>query len=123
MAVQRACQQGDSWAELPIGHWVSAICNCWPIGLARDLVRWVDEQHYPPQFGSDDEIIGRWARANWVTPLASVPSLAQHPDIVPSVISRRRREVSNPDRRAAIFVDEDCDMSAAEIDWNLGPGG
>ena len=123
VAVQRACQQGDSWAELPLGHWISAICNCWPIELAHSFVSWVDAQNFPSQFGSDDEIIGRWARANGIRPLASVPSLAQHPDLVPSVISRRRRNGSNRARQAAIFVDEDCTMAASEIDWSIGPGG
>lgn len=121
LAVQTACQRGESWVDLENAHWLPVVATVWPVETARDLLVWVDEQAYPSAFIADDEICGRYIRARRIVPCATVPSLVDHADLVPSIISRRQRNGSNPGRQAVIFVDEHCDERAAEIDWSAPP--
>lgn len=118
-AVMRACQQDLSWAELDHMRWCPVICTYWPAAMIGPFLEYVDQQRWPDHFRSDDEIVGRWLRATKQRPLASVPSLVEHPDEVPSLIGRRARGGLDRARVAACFIHEDCD--ARTIDWTLGP--
>lgn len=116
-AVQKACERGSPWAELEYAHWLPVIAVAWPADLARELVEWVDAQEYPQRFVADDEITGRFLRARGIAPLATVPSLVDHDDISPSIMSRRQRRGSDPGRRAFLYIGRDCDCTATSIDW------
>lgn len=117
LAVQKACERGSSWAELEYAHWLPAVAVGWPAWIAREFVAWVDAQNYPPRFVADDEIAGRFLRSRGIDPLATVPSLVDHDDVVPSIMSRRQRHGQDPGRRAFVYVDRDCDCNASSIDW------
>jgi hypothetical protein len=118
-AVYRACDADLSWATLDNLRWCPAIALAWPYEMIHDFLSWVNQQNWPRRFRADDEIIGRWCRARHVVPLATVPSLVEHPDDVPSLIGRRAMCGLNPDRIAACWIHEDADPLS--IDWSLGP--
>lgn len=120
LAVQKACLRGFHWAELEHAHWLPAIAVAWPASLARELVAWVDAQDYPERFVADDEITGRFLQSRRIVPVATVPSLVDHDDLEPSIMSRRQRQGRDPGRRAFIYVGRDCDCDAASIDWTAG---
>jgi hypothetical protein len=119
-AVYRACDQDLPWAELDGRRWCPVIATCWPVAMIDPFLRYVDVQNWPEAFRSDDEIVGRWLRVTKQRPLASVPSLVEHNDVVPSLIGRRARAGKDRSRVAACFMCPDCDP--AGIDWTLGPG-
>jgi hypothetical protein len=120
-AVFDACEQDWAWAELDLNTWIPAVATCWPVHLIEPMLEWFDAQNYPPAFTADDEIIGRFLRHQGERPLASVPSLVEHPDTVPSLAGRRVADGRDPGRRAACWIG-DCGCDARRIDWTTGPG-
>lgn len=119
-AVRDACAEDHPWARLDYAHWCPLISTCWPVGLIEPLLQWVDEQRWPPQFCADDEIVGRFLREIEHAPLATVPSLVQHPDENPSLIGLRAWAGQDPGRVAACWIGDcqDCDDPRL-IDWTL----
>ena len=118
-AVLQACQRDEPWAAIDTNRWCSAVATCWPVRHIHPMLRFVDAQRWPESFVADDEIIGRYLRHAGERPLASVPSLVQHPDMVPSLVGRKDRHGTDPGRVAACFADPGCDLTA--IDWTRGP--
>ncbi len=116
-ALMDACGRGESWAWLPPAYWTPVVATTWPVAMIADLLTYVDAQNWRPSFCSDDEIVGRFVRENGIRPLASVPSLVEHPDEQPSLVKRHWRGTLG--RRAACFPDETFDALAH--DWTLGP--
>lgn len=117
-SVRLACSQGWGWAELDPDRWLAAVATCWPCAHVCPLIEFVDGQGWPEEFFADDEIIGRYIRHAGLRPLASVPSLVEHPDRTPSLVSDRAASGADPDRIAACYIG-DCDPR--QIDWTLGP--
>lgn len=115
MAVMTACAQDKTFAPLYYATWCPAVACGWPVALAADLLAFVDRQRWPATFLADDEIIGRFCRATKRFPLATVPSLVEHPDLVPSLIGRRTRYGQDPGRVATCFISDEYD--AREIEW------
>jgi hypothetical protein len=113
-----AARRGEAWAVLDPARWVPTVALFWPAGLVTEALAYVDAQSWPGRFRADDEIVGRFVRALDVRVLASVPSLVEHPDLVPSLLGRRAAGGRNPDRVACCWIGE-CD--AASIDWETGP--
>lgn len=116
-AVMEACRRDLSWALLGLGQWVPVVATAWPRELVTDFLAWEDAQHFPEGFVSDDERVGRWCQQRRHRPLAAVPSLADHPDVVPSLLGNRWRT----GRQATCFIGDGCGDCASRIDWNLGP--
>lgn len=117
-AVYAACDRGSSWAELDNQRWCPAVCLVWPAYHVPAVLAWVVAQNWPDAFRADDEIVGRYCRYADVLPLASVPSLVDHPDDVPSLLGQKAQYGQDPGRTTACWIG-DCDP--ASIDWTLGP--
>lgn len=115
-----ACAHDRPFATLSHQAFVPCVSTCWPRALIADLLEFVEAQKWPRAFAADDEIVGRWARARRVWPLASVPSLVEHHDLVASVIRRRQMNGLDPGRRAACWIG-DCAGCVEEIDWTVEP--
>lgn len=114
--IHSAAHDGRSWAVLDISRFVPVIALAWPAELIAPALEWVDQQTWPREFTADDEIVGRAARALRLEVLATVPSLVQHEDMVPSLIGRRVLAGGrDPGRVAALFVAGNADPAA--IDW------
>lgn len=117
-AVRVACSEDRSWATLSYAHWCPLISTCWPVGLIEPFLAWVDAQQWPPSFCADDEIVGRWLHEVEHSPLATVPSLVQHPDTNPSLIGLRAWAGEDPGRVAACWIGDCADCTDARlIDW------
>lgn len=120
-AVREACARDDAWVDLKgSAWWCPAVCTAWPAGMIEPFLTWVTEQQWTPKFYADDEIIGRWLKNEGIVPLASVPSLVNHPDMVESLTGRRTAYGEDAGRVAACWVG-DCLDCAAGIDWSRGP--
>lgn len=119
-AVTAACDADVPWCELGYLSWCPAVALAWPIRLVPAILNFVDKQQWPPEFRADDEIVGRFLRFAKEHPLASVPSLVEHPDLSPSLVSKRAAYGQDPGRIAACFIHPDCDPGL--IDWASGPG-
>lgn len=112
--VTHAAAQGHAWATITRYDWVPAVALAWPVRLLPPFLAWVDQQQWPPSFRADDQIIGMFLRRQGEPLLATVPSLIDHPDDVPSLISNRARGGRDRLRVAACWIG-DCDP--AGIDW------
>lgn len=110
-----AYARGDGWIQLRRFQWVPVIGLVWPVRLIRPALEWIDEQQWPREFVADDEIVGRVARKFREAVLATVPSLLQHDDALPS-LARERTFRPDPGRAAALFK-----QSPGAIDWARGP--
>lgn len=99
----RAYADGRAWLRCDRYQWVPVIGLVWPVRLVWKALRWIDAQNWPREFMADDEIVGRFAKANRETVVATVPSLVQHPDLCESLIGKRSRVGG---RRAAVFYDD-----------------
>lgn len=119
-ALFAACGRGDRYAMIPTKPWVPAVALLWPRALIAPVLEFVDEQTWPAAFCADDEIIGRAMTALYKPLVATVPSLVEHPDEVPSLLGPRRNYAGkNLSRIAACFIDDDLDP--LDFDWSLRP--
>ncbi len=129
-AVMDACRRDEPWAELQFAYWCPLVATVWPCRLICGLLDYVDAQRGPAvgstrswwETGADDEIVGRFIRDTNEPPLATVPSLVEHPDEVPSVMNPRRG-LAPHGRRAACYIGacDDC-TDPRTIDWAPGAG-
>jgi hypothetical protein len=92
----------------------------WPVERAGAFLEWVDENQRRlrgREFISDDATLTRWFRFSRERILATVPSLVQHPDDVPSVVNERRVSGGrDAGRMAALWIEE---RNPLELDWSL----
>lgn len=114
--VLHAASRGLPWTDVPNYSWCPAVALAWPVRLLEPLLAYVDRQRWNGSFRADDEIIGRFLRSVGEVPLATVPSLVDHPDDVPSLIGTRARGGRDKGRIAACWIGDECD--AALIDWD-----
>lgn len=113
---------GESWATLHRNQWVPTLALVWPVRVIGPLLEHVARQGWPERFTADDEIIARALSRLREPALASVPSLVQHDDLVPSLLGSRHKAKGGRDegRVAALFAD-DAVSDPLEIDWEAGP--
>lgn len=97
-----------------IHHCVAVI---WPQRKAEQFLEWTEKNKIPgPQPPrSDDAVFGAWARRTRQTVWATVPSLVEHPDDVPSTVHLRARSGADKGRVAISFIGE---RDPLEIDWD-----
>lgn len=91
MAFWEAQAEGCDLAPHDPMEWVPTVAICWPVYLAARFLAWTDEGRYADSTLADDEIVGRWARHDRQDVCVAVPSLVEHPDLVPSLINRAWR--------------------------------
>lgn len=98
--IDRALSLGDVFVNVNIKRYVYAVALSWPTCCIQPILDWINAQNYPALFTADDEIIGRGLRAFDCPVLATVPSLVQHEDVVPSLMGLRTRGGRDPARVA-----------------------
>ncbi len=103
-AAMRALDAGESFAAKHPRDYCPVVGISYPAAHAADILAWNEEPN-GRRSKSDDFMIGRWHRERQHRILATVPSLVDHPDDVPSVVGNglgaRGR---NPSRTALIFL-------------------
>jgi hypothetical protein len=105
-----ALDGGKRWCSLPSSaNWAPAVATCWPVADAADFLAYAaahvgKRRERGLQTIGDDPVIGAWKRARKRTIWATVPSLAQHPDVGYSLVKLKTYDGQNRARQAAVFV-------------------
>lgn len=110
-----ACQRDDPFCSLdPYESWVPVVALAWPARLIAPFVEWAAPR-FPPERKryADDAIVGQFVKTFGERVWATVPSLVEHPDDMPTILHKRLPAV---ERRATCFAGE----RAALIDWSKG---
>lgn len=96
-AMQIAQAAGESFARIGYDHFLPVVATVWPAGAAREVLAWADRRRSSET--ADDAITAAAVRALALGVWATVPSLVEHKDDVPSLMSKR---VGQKRRRAAL---------------------
>lgn len=107
LEMYRACAADECFFPFPWGHgsWIPVVALVWPSAVIPEFLEWADAKYPVTKRRADDAIVGSYAREHRIEVLATVPSLVDHPDDVPSLIGNRMNERS---RQAVCFVDGDA---------------
>jgi hypothetical protein len=125
-AVLQACKNDQPWASLGPSYWLPVVSTIWPVELAQRALAFADENEW--NGCADDELLGRFMSDQNLTAYATVPSLVEHPDDVPSLMGRRDR-MNNVAREhngyygrvAACWIGNCSECGDPSlIDWALG---
>lgn len=114
----RAMQREQRWTEIYFRdiHHVCALV--WPVEKAREFLAWAETARIPGHSRiprSDDAIVGTWSRYTKNPIWATIPSLVQHPDDVPSTIGRKHYSGMERGRTALQFIG---DADPLDLDWS-----
>lgn len=104
-----AASRCAAWVEGFPGAWVPALALAIPARLAHSLAAF----HDGTAPIADDDVYGRWCRENGLPWYATIPSLVNHDDEVPSLM---RDQYARGSRRAACWVGE---ADPGLVDWTL----
>lgn len=111
----QALKRGSHYSPVWIRDFMPVVAVLWPKQKAEDFLAWSKVDKLPGAFpASDDAIAGRWMLRTRQEVFVTMPSLVQHPDIVPSVIGRRQQWGKDKGRVALLF----CEGDPLEIDWS-----
>ena len=109
--VYRTAKRGERWIRAYPGDlFFPALAILWPSKVAREFLEWTETARlpgYPNLVASDDAVFGQWIKKTQATAWYTVPSLADHPDQVESVIGRRAQWGKGRNRVALMFCDGD----------------
>lgn len=116
MGLKLAWDRGHAWARLVSRRYVPVVAVVWPARLVCPLVCWVDEMQFPRGLTADDEIVMRALIAFDEWPLACVPSIVEHEDVVPKVHAETIvQRGQDPGRRAWLWA-----LEAPRGHWDSG---
>jgi hypothetical protein len=104
-AMTQAMKKREPWAAWDRADFWPVVCSSYPVAVARAAADWVDR--HKPDTRNDDAPMGEFLRASGACAVATVPSLAQHPDDVPSLVGRKFMSGTNPARLAKWLVQGD----------------
>lgn len=114
-----AIRVGHRWSPVYFRDIHHVVALLWPVEKARAFLAWAEEADIPGHHRiprSDDAIVGSWARKHQETFWATVPSLVEHPDDLPSTIGRRHLAGRDKGRVAIQYIGEDDPLV---IDWSV----
>lgn len=101
----RAASLGQRWAWLMPTTYVPVVATCWPREHADRVPGWVDEWAEKNRWlntYSDDGAAHAYCKAHGLLVWATVPSLVEHPDDVPSLIGTKRHKDPASHRTAIV---------------------
>lgn len=101
--MQLARRQKLAFVDLLGGSFVPVVCLAYPADVAREIPGFADARRMPVG-RADDAVVGTYARAHRQFPVATVPSLVEHDDTVPSAMGMKTRP-GQRHRVAALFAD------------------
>lgn len=112
--IRRAAKRGDNYVRVFPRWAMPMIAVLWPRSAAERFRDWALAN--PRATGklsprSDDAVGGAWMSRQREPVLATVPSLVEHEDTVPSLI----RQKGHRDRKAVVWIG---DRDPLEIDWS-----
>lgn len=113
--ILEACWRGDRWCALDWTTFVPVVAVVYPRETAHHVLRYALGQQYPAFRAADDSILGDFARDTRTTFWATVPSLVEHPDRIPSLVGTAHFAGLAPHRIAACWTGPE--MSGLDFDW------
>lgn len=112
VAAAKAMKQGRRYVTLNWRSFLPVVAVLWPRHKAAEFLDWADANPGLPgqrEPRSDDAMGGRWKMVRRETVLASVPSIVEHPDMVPSLIGKRAMWGKDAGRVAAFLAADGLD--------------
>jgi len=101
----RALKLKQSYVWLHRSPIVPLVAVLWPKAKAEEFLEW--SQDHPRMTRADDGNAGRWQRETAQDIRVCVPSLVEHPDMVPSVKGGQKARWGRDPLRRALSVAED----------------
>lgn len=115
--VLTARDRGEPFVDLERTRWLPTIAVVWPVEVIPRVLEFAASAGWPADFLADDEVLGRALLGLGLVAVATVPSLVDHPDVVPSVIGRHPAAAGGrPERVAAYFLED-----PSGVDWTDPP--
>lgn len=105
-----ALARGEAFVELRRERitFVPAVAVVWPVELAERVLAYVDAQaRWEPYRLADDEVIYRAVTALGIVPVATVPSIIDHPDLAASIIGVWKPAHGRNLSRTTVCFDDD----------------
>jgi len=88
--------------------YVYLVAMLWPRRLACDFLEWSATDRDTLRHRADDGVVAKWARETRQEIRVTVPSLVEHPDVVPSVKGGSQKAAAGHDKaRVAMLLAED----------------
>ncbi len=100
-----AHERDEPFATLYRLAWMPAVAVVWPVELVERLLAVVDHARWHVEQKADDGILWRAMVGLGVHPVATVPSIVEHPDTIPSVDGRHRARNGRDLSRVAVCYD------------------
>jgi len=103
------CAPTQRYLELHLkpNEFMPIVAVLWPMEKAEEFLNWTENNHRRlghPQPRSDDGVAGRWCGYTKQCVVATLPSLVQHEDVVPSIWGRRTSWGRDKGRTALRFI-------------------
>lgn len=118
----RAMMRGHRYVAMYPAPIIPAVAVLWPKAKAQEFLAWTESGvRLPgdPEPRADDGIMAKWAKRTKQLFLVAVPSLVQHPDVVPSVKKGPQRAAAGRDtmRISKLVADDGLayDWSVADV--------
>lgn len=116
--VRQALITGRCYTYLAWHDFLPVVATMWPVHIAREFLTWAQENPARLPGGavarSDDAVGGRWLKLTRRRARVAVPSLVEHPDDLPSTITRLGRNGVDRGRIAVQWIGEGDPL---EINW------
>lgn len=117
----KAMTQQKRYSTVWFQDFAPVVAMLWPRQKAQEFLEWSRDAKLPgmPNPRSDDAVVGSWMKFTRQTVLATVPSLVEHPDDVPSV---KRKEGTidtwgrDKGRQACWYIGDEDPL---QHDWSM----
>ncbi len=93
----------EPYADISGVTTVPVVALSWPVEHIAAFLRYCALPMWAQQRG-DDTVVSHFVKKNRLTVLATAPSLAEHPDIEPSLVREQNFEGKSRIRKAAYFA-------------------
>lgn len=100
-----AHERGDPFVTLYRLAWMPAVAVVWPVELVERMLALVDHARWPVERLADDGVLWRALVGLGVHPVATVPSIVEHPDEIHSVDGRHKARNGRDLSRVAVCFD------------------
>lgn len=116
-----AIKRNERYIVARAAKFCPVVAVLWPAAAIERFLSWAETAKLPGHPGnvrSDDAVLGEWIRRARETVWICLPSLVQHPDMVPSVKGRQNASWGKDRGRTALqWIGPDRDP--LEFDWSI----
>jgi hypothetical protein len=103
--VREASGRGERWAQIGGKAITPVVATAWPEYLIDDFIAFAESPRITKRYTHDDPVATLFVKSRKLEVWATVPSLAQHLDDVPSLIGKPHGAGKYAHRLAALFAD------------------